>query len=157
MKKIYGILLLHFLLGSVYGQDNGFPFGKVTYNDLNMKVYERDTTAPAVVLNEFGEAYIDEGGNFNLLFKYHAKIKILKKSGLSYADIEIPLWKQNGKIEILRSVKASAFNIENGSMRETTLNDRDVFTENRGKFYDVKKFAIPNVREGSVIEFTYVM
>jgi hypothetical protein len=41
---------------TVQAQDHGFPFGQVTYRDLDVKNYEKDTAAAAVVLNEFGEA-----------------------------------------------------------------------------------------------------
>jgi hypothetical protein len=138
-----------------YAQEHSFPFGETSYKELEMKVYAKDTSAAAVVLNEFGEAYIDN--SYNLLFEYHARIKILKTSGLSYADIEIPLWKQEGNLELLRSIKASSFTIENGSMREVPLPERKVYTENRSPNLDIKKFAIPNVRVGSIIEFQYVL
>jgi hypothetical protein len=45
--------------------------------------------------------------------------------------------------------------VENGSMRETKLEYKNVFLENQSKYYDAKKFAIPNVKEGSVIEVHY--
>ena len=118
---------------------------------------ERDTAASAVVLNEFGEAFFDEGGNYNLLFKYHIKIKILKKAGLGYADIEIPLMKDEGKVELLRSVKASSFNLVNGVVDEIPLKNTNIFSEKLNKRYDVKKIAIPGVRVGSVIELQYVL
>ena len=140
---------------AVRAQDHGFPFGTVTYRELGMTVYEKDTSAAAVVLNEFGEAYMDNVGEYNLVFEYHVRIKILKKSGLDYADVEIPLWRQDDAIEILRSVKASSFTIENGSIKETALSQKNVFTTNRNKFIDIKKFAIPNVQVGSIIEFKY--
>ncbi len=138
-------------------QDNGFPFGQVTYRELDIKMYDKDTSAVAVVLNEFGEAYIDNGNDNNLLFIYHAKIKILKKSGASKADFEIPLQKSNGKEEKITNVIASSFNIENGSMKEVKLETKNVFKEERSKYWNVQKFAIPNVREGSVIEVKYTL
>jgi hypothetical protein len=138
-------------------QDNSFPFGQVTYRDLNMKMYDKDTSAIAVVLAEFGEAYIENGNDFNLIFEYHTRIKILKKSGLNLADIEIPLRKADGKKEVLREVKASSFTIENGSIKEVPFAGRNIFTENRNKYLDVKKFAIPNVQAGSVVEFKYIL
>ena len=95
--------------------------------------------------------------SFNLLFKHHIKIKILKKAGLAYADFEIPLQKFEKRSEILRSVTASTFNVENGSIREVKLDPRNQFTENRSKYLDIKKFALPNVRVGSVIDVEFVI
>jgi hypothetical protein len=152
-----------FLIGTllislpVLAQDFGFPYGQVTYKQLNMERYDSDTSAAAVVLNEFGMANIDNGGDHNLMFYYHVRIKILKTEGLKYANIEIPLHKNESRQEFLRSVKASSFNVENGTMRENTVDLRNVFTENRGQYYDIKKLAIPNVRVGTVIEFHYTL
>ena len=74
--SICGLLFCSFIS---YGQyDNGFLFGKISYAELEMKNYPKDTAANAVVLNEFGEAYIDSDGDNNLVLEYHIKIKILK-------------------------------------------------------------------------------
>ena len=128
--RLFLLLLLSGITLFSVAQDHGFPYGQTTYRELDMKVYEKDTAAVAVVLNEFGEAYIDNSNDNNLLFAYHAKIKILKKGGLSQADFEIPLRKGETRTERLRSVKASSFNYENGSMKETKLESKNLFTEN---------------------------
>ena len=65
--------------------------------------------------------------------------------------------KIEGRTETVRSIRASTFNIENGSIREVAFNSKNEFTENRSKYRDVKKFALPNVRVGSVIEVEYVL
>lgn len=138
-------------------QEGDFPFGKVTYRELEMKQYANDTSAVAVVLNEFGKAYFDNGNDYNLMFEYHVKIKILKKEALDYADLEIGLRKSGASVERLKSIAASSFTFDNGSMRETKVETRNIFTEEVGKGLDLKKVAIPNVRVGSVIEFKYTI
>jgi len=137
------------------GQDHGFPFGQVTYRELELKKYDQDTAAVALILDEFGEAFVDNYNNHNIIFEYHAKIKILKKAGTSYGDFEIPLSKSERYSEKVVDVKASSFNFENGSMRETKLDPKKVFTQNVHKYMDVTKFAVPNVREGTVVEVSY--
>src|SRR5690606_29843072 len=83
------------------------------------------------------------------------KIKVLKKNGLENGNVTLLLQKQDGRYEKLLKVKASSFNIENGSMKETKLDDKNIFTENYNKYWDAKKFAIPNVQVGTVIEYEY--
>lgn len=147
------LIILHFT--SLQAQD--FPYGAVALNDLTMTGYARDTTAAAVVLKEFGEAYIG-GDNYNVVFKYHVRIKILRKNGLGQSDIEIPIDKDGGtRIERLLAVKASSFNLDGGRIVEETLQEKDIFNEDRHKYLNVKKFAIPNVRVGSVIELSYML
>src|SRR5690606_4864624 len=111
--------------------------------------------ASAVVLKELGEAFIDNYNDHNLIFRYHVKIKVLKKNGLENGNVTLLLQKQDGRYEKLLKVKASSFNIENGSMKETKLDDKNIFTENYNKYWDAKKFAIPNVQVGTVIEYEY--
>src|SRR5688572_17935804 len=130
-------ILLQFLLllvpaASSFAQD--FSYGVVSLSDLAMSKYERDTGASAVVLKEFGEAYIGNDEDYNLIFKYHARIKILTKNGLSQSDIEIPLFKDGShRQERITSLKASAFNLENGRLEETVLQDKNIFNEDRNK------------------------
>jgi len=150
-------LSFFFIHSLVIAQSHGFPYGKATYRELEMTSYEPDTSAVALILDEFGDAYFDNNNDHNLLFEYHARIKILKKGGVSYGTFEIPLRKSDGRTERVVSVRASSFNIENGSMRETKLDTKNVFLENQSKYYDAKKFAIPNVKEGSVIEIFYTL
>jgi len=150
-------LFLLFQFAALRAQDHGFPFGKTTYRELDMKTCDFDTSAYAVVLNEFGEASMDNSNNNNLLFEYHVKIKILKQRGTELANIEIPLRKGEGRAELIREIDASSFNYENGTMKEMKLEARGIYKETVSKFWDVTKFAIPNVRAGSVIEYRYIL
>jgi len=160
MKFLYTLSVgLLIIANTSLAQNSGFKFGEVTYSELGIKSYPRDTSASAIVLNEFGEAYFDSDNNYNLLFEYHVKIKILKTDGLSQADIQIPLYKSStsGKEETIRKITASAFTIVNGSMREFKVEPKDIFSENTNKYRNMKKFAIPNVQVGSVIEYEYTL
>jgi hypothetical protein len=136
-------------------QVESFPFGRVGRDEIVMKIYEKDTSASALVLKELGQASIFSGDEINLVYHYHVKIKILKKNGLSLADIAIPIYKDGGKYERLSFVKASSFNLENGLMKESKLNPKQVFTETIDKNWELKKLAIPNVIVGTVIEYEY--
>lgn len=154
MRIIITLLLLSSPWFAV-AQGHGFPFGKVTLQNLTQKMYDRDTTAKALMLDEFGEAYVDNGGNHNLIFEHHYKIKILKAQGLELSNFSMPLIKYNSQsMEILREVKASSFSIVDGVIKESKLNAKNIFTEHYEEG-DIKKFAIPNVMVGSVIEIQY--
>lgn len=152
---LIGTLLLIAISG--YSQEYGFTYGQFSLKQLEMNRYDPDTSAVAVVLNEFGRSAFDNAGDHNLIFYYHARIKILKTDGLKYANIEIPLHKNEGRQEMLQSIRASAYNIEEGVPRDVHVDIRKVFTENRGPYLDIKKLAIPNVRVGTVIEFEYTL
>lgn len=145
------------MAGQLYAQNNGFAYGRVTLQNLEMNSFPADTSASAVVLNEFGEAYIDDMRDNNLVFEYHVVIKILKKEGLGAGDVTVRLHRQDNRKEFLRSAKASSYNLENGSLKETALDPRNVHTVKVHQYRDEAKFAVPNVRVGSVIEISYAL
>jgi hypothetical protein len=151
------VIILAVLSGPLFAQNSGFPFGKVSTKDLTMNSYAADTSATAVVLNEFGEAYFDDLHDNNLVFEYHTVIKILKNEGLDYGDITIELRRGDQSKEFVRTTKASSYNLENGVMKETAMDNKTVRTVKVNDYWEEVKFAIPNVRVGSVIEYSYVM
>ncbi|HEY5918573.1 MAG TPA: DUF3857 domain-containing protein [Chryseolinea sp.] len=155
MKYVLLIGAFNLVILSSSAQSKGFPFGQVTYHDLEMKSYSKDTSAVAVVLRESGDAYFETDETFKIILKHHMTIKILKKDGLEYADFEIPLRKIDARKEFVRSIRASTFNFENGGIREVKVDSKGEFVENKNKYWDIKKFALPNVRVGSVIEVEY--
>lgn len=136
--------------------EGDFPFGAVTLEELKMTTYEKDSDAAAVVLNEFGNAYFVEE-DMSIVLEYHVRIKILKKEALSLADFAIPLYRYSNthKVDFITGLKASSFVLSpEGTIAETKLSTKDVMTE-KYEIGEVKKFAIPNVVEGGVIELYY--
>jgi hypothetical protein len=139
-------------------QAQDFTYGAATLDELRMTRYDLDTSASALVLKEFGDAFISGGDGYHLIFKHHVRMKIFRKGGIGQADIEIPLYiHDNNRFERITNLKASSFNIENGRIREEVLSEKDIFTEVRNEHRTAKKFAIPNVKVGTVIEYTYTL
>lgn len=142
----------------VAAQNKEFPFGKTTYAELDMKGDPNDTSAVALVLNELGNSYFND--NWDVVFEYHTKIKILKQAGVEKGNVEIQYYTNNksyDKREQIRSVRASSFNLEGGRIKEVKLDDKGIFTQDLNEYWSVQKFAIPNVRVGSVIEYSYTI
>lgn len=154
------VLLALMLSGSLctYGQyNNGFPYGRTLLVELDMSRYEPDTSAVAVVLDEFGEAYVDNGGNNNILLEYHVKIKVLRKEGLSEANFSIPLYRNGDRRQQIISVQGRTASLENGKMKETELDPKKVMTERYSEHFDRVAFTLPDVRVGSVFEVKYTL
>ncbi len=139
---------------SVRAQNHDFKFGEIRIKELEMKTYPLDSAASAVVLNEFGEAYFDEG---KLYFEYHVKMKILTKEGLKYGDFRIPLRKNESNKEEIFSIQAETSNLSNGKINRHPLSTKEVFYENNSRYADVAKFALTNVQVGSIIEVKYTI
>jgi hypothetical protein len=154
--KITIICLLLCLYPLLFAQVSPDEFGTVKPDYLAMKSYPGDPVAEAVVLYDFGKtyfAYTDYG--FRIVFERTTKIKILTKAGTTYANVEIPYFTENNIMEKVFDIDGYTFNFENGSMIRTRLDPKTTFDEKVNNHWMVKKFAMPDVKDGSVIEYKY--
>ena len=82
--KIIFFLSLILSLGIAHAQKSPIKFGEIPMEDLTMKSYDKDSSASAVVLVDYGQAYIRiNAGGAKLYFDRHTRIKILKKKALN--------------------------------------------------------------------------
>ncbi|MGM5471055.1 DUF3857 domain-containing protein [Flavobacteriaceae bacterium LMO-SS05] len=154
MKRLI-ILLCLFVALSIKAQ-SGFNSenASVTRGDLETNIYEKDTTANAVVLYEYGNSYVDNK-TFRLQTEVIKKIKILNKKAFEKATITEYLYYDNNKKISMNDIFATTFNLENGSMTSVRLDKKDIFEEQYNDHYTVIKFTLPNIKEGSVIVYSY--
>jgi hypothetical protein len=158
MKALLLSSVLALLCGAVNAQKSPIKFGDVPMEDLKMTVYDKDSSASAVILADYAEAYVSISSvHASLNFERHVRIKILKKEGLSWADAQIPLYYEGSNEEKVTGLKAASYNLEAGKVVETKMSKDGVFKENSSRNYKIQKFTIPNAKEGSVIEFSYTI
>ncbi|WCT14672.1 transglutaminase domain-containing protein [Mucilaginibacter jinjuensis] len=153
-------LPLFFLLLTINYQSfaEDFEFGKITDQEIQMKRYNKDTNAHAVVLNEYGKAYVSTGDHIRLQFEHHVKIKIFdSKAFNSEGNIVIRLDKEDSNIfETARDIEAiTSYLDDDGILRQTSLDQSKIFHVNQNKYFDLVKFDMPNMRRGCVIEYKY--
>lgn len=153
------IVSLCFGLVSIVSNAQKLPikFGDVSKEELEITSYANDSTAPAVILADYGSSVLVYRQNigFTLDFERITRIKILTKEGLSWGDFTIPLYKSGADDEKLVGLKAVTYNLENGKVVEAKLKNDAIFRENETANRDWIKLTCPNVREGSVVEITY--
>jgi len=132
-------------------------FGKISPADFDVKAPSYDTAADAVVIADVGSSEFvgNVKGWFTLEFRHFRRIKILNKKGFDAATVEIPLYSSGTDIEKLDGLKAYTYNLENGKVVETKLDDKSIFTDKVSKHWTNKKFTFPSLKEGSIIEYTY--
>ena len=121
-----------------------------------MKSYEKDTTANAVVLYEYGEALIGKNreDDVELTFEYTVRIKIFNSNAFDKATVEIPLSKSTTSKRKEELIEATAISMSPDRIAKT-LSPAHIFTENVNENYDLVKFTIPNVKEGTIIDYKY--
>jgi hypothetical protein len=155
MKKILPLLLLLIAPIALWAQD--FAYGQFSLDELNMTRYAKDTSAHAVVLKEFGKTWLSSGDRTPLVFEYHVKIKILDSKGFGEGNIEIPLYKSdNDHYEQVTEIQATTYYTnEAGIVQQAELDPKKIFHVQENRYWDLVKFAIPNIRKGCVIEYKY--
>lgn len=141
----------------LFAQKPPIKYGDVPLESLKMKFYDKDSSANAVVLGDYGVStieYSDDKG-FSLVFERTMRIKILKKDGFKWADFEIPLYKDGSTDEKLTSLKAQTTNLENGKPVETKVKNESIFKTDENENLRLVKVTFPNVKEGSVLDISY--
>jgi hypothetical protein len=159
-------LLLTFLIFSLSAKAQSnkpepIKFGKSDMADRQMKFYAKDSSADAVVLCDYGNTYYSYNSSRGMQVNYEhiCRIKIFKKSAYDWATHGVGLYrsKSGSGREYMDKLKATTYNLENGKMVETKLGKDGIFEEKQSDTETLKKFTLPNVREGSIIEYSYVI
>jgi len=128
----------------------------VSIEELKMEKYSQDEDAEAVVLYDYGESFfVPTSQGFELVFKRISRIKILSESGMDWAEVEIPIYIDKGNKEKISNIKGRTYNMVDGMITQTDLDPNQAFDEKLNHLYELKKFAMPNVKEGSIIEYSY--
>ena len=131
-------------------------FGKPEPADFEAKSFVGDSAAAAVVLYDGGTTRFHlNGSKLQLESERTTRIKILKKAGYEFATVEVPLYHQGISEEKLTGLKGFTYNEVGGKLEKVRLETTSMFTEERTKNTRVRKFTLPNVREGAVIEYSY--
>lgn len=152
------VAVLCFHASTTAQEKSPVKFGKVTPADFVIK-QSFDSTASAVVIADIGNSVFEGNakGWFSLVYKRTTRIKILNKKGFEAANVRIPLYADGSAEEKLDDLKAYTYNLENGKVIESKLEAASVFKDKVSKNYVVRKFTLPAVKEGSVIEYSYTI
>ncbi|QHL88275.1 DUF3857 domain-containing protein [Nibribacter ruber] len=156
-----GMLLVLCLLGSflAMAQDAPVKYGKVSEEEVKMKVYDKDTAAAAVILADYGRSFFTVVNNdMKLNFERTMRIKVLKKAGYEWANVTVPFYQQSSSSkEAVTNIKATTYNLENGQVVKVKMENNAIFEEKESEHWYNKKFTLPAVKEGSVLEVSYMV
>lgn len=142
MKNIIFLAAIIAISANAYAQKKR-KFGQVTKNELEMQFYEKDSSANAVILFDYGRF---DGDEFK--FKRHLVIKILKKEGTSWGNWTLRTPNKS-------SFRAKVFNLENGEVVSEKIGKTSIFEEELVDGITQYKLFMPNVKAGSVIDLEY--
>lgn len=152
MLKTIFVCLLILAYSLSFGQIS-YDFGNISMTEMTMSVYPKDSSAKAVIIFNKGEVTLDD--RLSATIKRHVRIKFFDQSEINdWANMTVRLSRLGSSIN---KVKGSAYNLENGIIVESKMNEDAIFKTKVNRYFEEVKFVVPNVRAGTVIEFSYTI
>ncbi len=136
-------------LADKFFEDNDAFFLKY----LKQQKFEIDSSASAVVLYEYNSYDLHSSENY-MRHEVRRIIKIIKKSGTGYADINIPLRISRFTFFHVNKVHGTTYNLEDGKLVTQEI-DGDNISLEKSNLIKEKKISMPVVREGSIIDYSF--
>ena len=159
LSKLLIMLFLFAFVGKATAQK--FELGKVSIKELQDKMHPVDTSAAAAILYNKVKTFFEynQKDGFSINVEYECRIKIYKKEGLEWATHQIPYYVgyENYNDDTVNFSKCITYNLENGVVVKTKLNNEGTFKKKINEFWNEASITMPNVKVGSVIEFKYVL
>ena len=156
MKSIYSLTtcLSFFVCLISWGQSQLPEFGQITNEEINLKECDFDKEAEAIII--FDDAFTDHDDDYNMITTRRIRIKILNEKGLERGNINIPFYSGNN-FEFIKDIRGFTFNIDaSGNHTYRDLDRKSIYIEKRDSYYSLVKFAMPAIKTGSIIEYSFV-
>lgn len=127
-------------------------FGQPLPEEFLMDHYKPDPEAPAVVLYERANNFLDiYDGKILIAKEVYVKIKVFDAKRFENGTIEIPYYSEKNNSEDIRNIKVVT---HNGGVK-TYLGEHEIYNVDEYPRYSTKRFTFPNVKDGSILEYTY--
>ncbi|WP_372794251.1 hypothetical protein [Lutibacter sp.] len=161
MKKITLLLFLLFTIVSFSQNSADYVFGEISYDELNLKKYDLDTTANAIFLLDIGSTEfltkLDEIAREKqrvVSTKFYKKIKFFNSEEFeNQGTIKIRLYNNTLEKDAVIDIKAVTHN----NFEKTYLDEENIYEERLNDNWREVKFTMPNLKEGSIVEVEYTI
>lgn len=156
MKNLF-IFFTFLMTVTGIAQEKNFKFGKVSKEEVSQAEHPLEKDAEAAILFKSERVFYEYNNSegFRTMRDVHYRIKIYKKSGLDWGTLEVPLYTSRNGEERISAVKGYTYNMVNGKLEDAKLKKEGIFKENVNRYRNKASIAMPEVREGSVIEVQY--
>ncbi|RSK35998.1 transglutaminase domain-containing protein [Hymenobacter metallilatus] len=152
---------LNGLCNQVLAQEAPIKFGKLEAREAAaLLASPTPDSAAAEVLCDFGQSTIQgKSEGFELRFERTARLLIRRPAGYEHATVRVLLYHdpKEGRREEIQLLKGFTYNLTGATLSKEPLRTEAVFSRKVDERLDEYAFTLPNVREGSILEFTYVV
>jgi hypothetical protein len=133
--------------------DDFASFGTFTAAEDALQQITFDKDANAVIIHHI--ARTDYTDQYEMITEHRVKIKVLNDKGVGAGDIRIHFYSGEG-LEDVRGIEAVVKSFEkSGETKTTPLDSKSVYTVKVNKYYSDIRFALPNIKAGSIFEYHY--
>ncbi len=138
---------------SVFSQEEYFKdFGSPTIEEIRMNDCSFDPGAAAVYLRKDARTIPD---NQRMIVYYRNRLKILKTSAADLANIRLRIYSFN-EYETIENLKAVSINYDGqGNKITSAVEPKNIFKTKEDEYYTNITFTMPEVKEGTIIEYSY--
>ena len=116
-----------------------------------MSSFPADPDAEALILCDFGESSLN--GEFDLVFDRHVRIKILTKAGYEHGTFSITYHRKDERV---RNIDGITYTLSpDSSITAVTMDAGSIFEEDVDGTYRRKRFTLPSLSPGCIIDVRY--
>lgn len=129
-------------------------WGQVPTADLQMTIYEQDSTAQAIVLADEGRQtiWLNEKGTAEAFLRRHRRIKILQAGAIQkYGEIELFYYHGEGREQII-NLRAQAISSDN---RIELLETDEIYVTELDENWTKVTLSFPSLQIGTIIEYQF--
>ena len=158
MKQLFTFLLCYstaFLCLSQSFEPPEMRFKKGLEENFNEDFGELTDDQDAIYIFDTKDYYYGISAEVLSLYEdRHVRMKILDTDALDLGDVSFKYISEDN-YQSIGNIKASCYTMENGELVEHKLKKKDIFRTKLDDRISEVTFAIPNVKEGSIIEYEY--
>lgn len=129
-------------------------WGDVSQEEWDMTSFPNDDEASSIILVDFGESYFDN--ELNTVFRHHRRVKILDPDNSDYTEVSIRVYRED-RSQYIRQLRAQTIYIDKNGIEQRERVGRREFNATRDGDWEITTFAFPDVRPGSIVEYSYTL
>ncbi len=139
-------------LGTIQSQEDihSVDFENINADEWELEQYELDTTAEALICFDVAEIKYEPHIESTILHRKQ-RIKVLNNAGTKFGEIELTLSRGQRVLKF----EAVCSNKNNDVVESYPIDIKDAFVHSPSTSLTIYKFALPNVKPGSIIQFQY--
>jgi hypothetical protein len=156
MHKKFITCLITCLLAVISVNATNKAPGEITKAMLEEKKHALYPEAPAAFLYKGGSTFVEIHNNlYTLVTEVVCRIKIYSKDGYGFANDQVYFYKGKGEGKVTYTDGYTYNLTSGGQIEKTKLSDEGQFETKAGENIFAKKLVMPNVKEGSIVEYKY--